>query len=91
MSFKDKLSKRLEKATLNVEQTKMDIMSWAMDTGENTTKKKKFNVFYYSLFGIIFGVGMYYDWMSLKLIGGVVLVTSFVGWIYANIKSYFNG
>ena len=52
--------------------------------------EKKFNVFYYSLFGIIFGVGMYYDWMSLKLIGGVVLVTSFVGWIYANIKSYFN-
>ena len=84
----DKLNKWLEKATMNVEQMKLEITTWAMTSGE--TEKKTFNYYYYALFLSIFLAGVYWDWMVLKLMGGLILVTSFVGWIYANAKAYFN-
>ena len=87
MKWQDKLIKRIERSTQNVEQTKLDVMNWA--THSDPEQKKKFNIWYYLLFGSIFAMGFYWDMQSLKIMGGLILGSSLVGWIYANAKIYF--
>jgi hypothetical protein len=87
--WEKRLSKQLGQATSNVEQMKYDIMNWA--TGTDEENKKKFNLFYYGSFSLLFLICWYFNIQILMIVVGFMLGASLVGWIYANVKGYFKG
>lgn len=85
--FIKKLNAFLEKTNNNIDQMKFDILSKAMGTDEKA--KKEFNLFFYGGFSLLFGIGYYFNIRIIMLVTGIILVTSFLGWAYANAKIYF--
>tara|TARA_R100001132_G_C3200791_1_gene48278 strand:+ start:135 stop:419 length:285 start_codon:yes stop_codon:yes gene_type:complete len=85
--FTKKINRWLQRTNNNVAQMKFDILSKAMGTDE--TAKKQFNLFFYAGFLCLFGVGYLLQSRVIMLVTGMILGTSFVGWVYANAKGYF--
>jgi hypothetical protein len=87
--FLKKLNKFLENWNKSIDQMKFDILSKAMGTDEKA--KKEFNLFFYGGFLLLFGIGYYFNIRVIMLVTGIILVSSFVGWVYSNAKIYFQG
>tara|TARA_R100000656_G_C3945829_1_gene127527 strand:+ start:1009 stop:1284 length:276 start_codon:yes stop_codon:yes gene_type:complete len=80
-------SKFLADAIKNVDQMRYDIHNYAM--GADDSQKKKFNVIYYLFFASLFAIGFFYNIRVLMMIGGIIVIFSFLGWMWANIKNLF--
>ena len=85
--FTKKINKWLQRTNDNIDQMKYDILNKAMGSDEQS--KKEFNMLFYGGFALIFGIGFLIKSNAMMLVTGLILGASFVGWIYANAKSYF--